>query len=150
MKCPVCSCDLTETESHGLLLDICREGCGGVWFDAKELDKADENQEPVRHEVLRPVRNQNIVIDRNKQRLCPRCDGVGMKKELYDSQFEIEIDSCPSCGGIWLDLGELEALRAHNSGHQQRQALINTYEELSASADGSVRERLKAVCRLVF
>ena len=37
---------------------------------------------------------------------CPRCDG-----SLKESQFEeVTIDVCESCGGVWLDPGELEQL----------------------------------------
>ncbi len=37
---------------------------------------------------------------------CPRCDG-----SLKESKFEeVMIDTCDKCGGVWLDLGELEQL----------------------------------------
>jgi hypothetical protein len=38
--------------------------------------------------------------------LCPRCDGALTQKEIN----EVSIDSCPKCGGTWLDLGELEKI----------------------------------------
>ena len=38
--------------------------------------------------------------------LCPRCDGA-----LTESQInEVSIDTCPKCGGTWVDLGELEKI----------------------------------------
>jgi ribosomal protein L37AE/L43A len=43
---------------------------------------------------------------------CPRCDG-----KLTAVSFEgVEIDRCESCGGVWLDKGELEELRQKESG----------------------------------
>ncbi|HNY63965.1 MAG TPA: zf-TFIIB domain-containing protein [Deltaproteobacteria bacterium] len=38
---------------------------------------------------------------------CPKCRGALMTIE-FD---RVEIDCCDHCGGIWLDSGELEALR---------------------------------------
>lgn len=40
-------------------------------------------------------------------RKCP-VDNVNMKKALIDDSFII--DNCPTCGGVWLDKGELERL----------------------------------------
>ncbi len=37
---------------------------------------------------------------------CPKC-----RKELRKKQIDnIEVDNCPSCGGIWCDLGEYDAI----------------------------------------
>ena len=39
-------------------------------------------------------------------RVCPKCD-----TGLFVVHFkDIEVDVCPSCRGLWLDAGELEAL----------------------------------------
>ena len=40
---------------------------------------------------------------------CPRCQGA-----LYiRGKKGVEIDFCKSCGGIWLDAGELEKIMDH-------------------------------------
>jgi len=37
---------------------------------------------------------------------CPKCH-----EPMFVAEFEgVEIDTCPTCGGVWLDGGELEAL----------------------------------------
>ncbi|MEB3859649.1 MAG: zf-TFIIB domain-containing protein [Desulfurococcales archaeon] len=41
-------------------------------------------------------------------KLCPVC-GVELKPRMV---YEIEIDFCPKCGGVWLDGGELNKLIA--------------------------------------
>ena len=38
---------------------------------------------------------------------CPRCPETALKAE---NRFAMEVDLCPSCGGVWLDKGEDEAL----------------------------------------
>ncbi|MCM2372139.1 TFIIB-type zinc ribbon-containing protein [Aporhodopirellula aestuarii] len=39
---------------------------------------------------------------------CPR-DGSTLVSTKYEG--EIVVDQCPSCGGVWLDAGELQALQ---------------------------------------
>ena len=36
---------------------------------------------------------------------CPRCSGVPLSARM--TAQGVEIDACPSCGGIWLDRGEI-------------------------------------------
>ncbi|MCI5132302.1 MAG: hypothetical protein D3904_12480, partial [Candidatus Electrothrix sp. EH2] len=33
MNCPVCNNPLTEVSIENIRLDICKDGCGGIWFD---------------------------------------------------------------------------------------------------------------------
>src|SRR5687768_16496337 len=45
---------------------------------------------------------------------CPVCLGVQLRKtRLADRTSELELDSCPRCGGIWFELGEVQHLRRH-------------------------------------
>ncbi|WP_152053571.1 TFIIB-type zinc ribbon-containing protein [Tautonia marina] len=37
---------------------------------------------------------------------CPNCDML----LITDHRVDIEIDTCPSCQGVWLDRGELNAI----------------------------------------
>jgi uncharacterized protein with PIN domain len=48
-----------------------------------------------------------ILISREPERVCP-VDGAVLLKE-YNNQ--IIIDRCPQCSGIWLDAGEIEAIK---------------------------------------
>ena len=41
-------------------------------------------------------------------KLCPVC-GIELKPRVV---YEIEVDFCPRCGGVWLDGGELNKLLA--------------------------------------
>lgn len=43
---------------------------------------------------------------------CPKCSNE-MDKQTYD---DLEVDRCPSCGGIFLDKGELEEIDNKNLG----------------------------------
>jgi len=44
MKCPVCSKDMAA-KNFGIQVDICEDGCKGIWFDQGELKMLDEKDE---------------------------------------------------------------------------------------------------------
>ncbi len=109
MKCPRCGRELCEQILGGVSLDICNGGCGGVWFDNFELkrllsaDKAEQDQLKIDWDPS--VRTES---DRLK---CPKCMDVTMQNHPYPGHWEINIDECARCGGVWLDRGEFEQIR---------------------------------------
>jgi Zn-finger nucleic acid-binding protein len=115
MKCPACDFDLTEMEMGGVKLDTCHGGCGGIWFDAFELQRVDDRNEVATEYLLRIQRNPKKVVDFSRKRACPRCDGVKLKRHFFSALKKVEVDHCPNCGGYWLDAGELEKIRAEKA-----------------------------------
>lgn len=63
---------------------------------------------------------------------CPRCEDV----ELLEVQrYGVLIDTCPSCGGMWLDRGELakiiEAIkRAEQSVDEELKSITKEHPEI--------------------
>jgi hypothetical protein len=51
MKCPKCGMDLKEIELHGVKVDQCAS-CGGIFFDAGELDQLSKHDEGVMSRVF--------------------------------------------------------------------------------------------------
>ncbi len=149
MKCPACSSQLSRVSTAGIELDICSEACGGVWFDAGELEKLECADDNTPRNILRPLRNQNVAVDRMKKRSCPKCEGVMMNKVVSDAYYDVEIDACSQCSGIWLDMGEWEELRKHHTDVASRQKIIDKYSSVSASG-GEPPQKLKAVLQLLF
>jgi hypothetical protein len=49
----------------------------------------------------------NIRAEREEKRCCP-FDGAEMKKEVVQN---VIVDRCSSCGGVWLDPGELDLIK---------------------------------------
>ena len=45
MKCPVCNRQLQEMRVADIVVEVCQNGCGGIWFDNYELKKVDEQHE---------------------------------------------------------------------------------------------------------
>lgn len=70
MKCPACYNDLTPLLVINLTIDACQDGCGGIWFDAFELQKVDEVHEPG-EPLLDLRRDENLTLDLARKRECP-------------------------------------------------------------------------------
>ncbi len=119
MKCPACSRELTETQVGGVVVDVCRGGCGGIWFDLFELQRVDEQHEAAGEPLLNIPRNPAVQVDFARKRACPRCEGIKLKRHFFSAKRQVEVDHCPNCGGYWLDAGELEKIRAEKSSASQ-------------------------------
>lgn len=109
MKCPNCSHTMhqVKTKCHygiPIVLDQC-PSCGGLWFDKSELFRtkhgAAKKIELIDEKILGQIKPLK------KERLkCPQDDA---KLRIFsDLNFpkEIQIESCPKCGGFWFNRGE--------------------------------------------
>ncbi len=112
MKCPACFGNLESVPVGDMVVDICHGGCGGIWFDAFELQRVDEESEKAGETLLDIVRNPSLVVDKHRKRECPRCPGIKLKRHFFSATRKVEVDQCPNCAGYWLDHGELMAIRA--------------------------------------
>lgn len=119
MKCPACFNELTKRQAGSLEVDVCQGGCGGVWFDAFELQKVDEEEERAGEHLLEIERDQSVIIDPSRKRQCPRCEDVKLMRHFFSAKRRIEVDQCPNCNGYWLDAGELAAVRAERAQQEQ-------------------------------
>lgn len=115
MKCPACQRELTELTTHGVRLDVCHGGCGGMWFDKAELDKLNDGGDADGGVLLNVPVDTSIEIDDTQPRQCPRCEGKPTMRQTFIGGEEegVRIDSCESCEGTWLDHGELEWIQSH-------------------------------------
>ncbi len=52
---------------------------------------------------------------------CPKC-GMQLEEIAF---LDVRVDKCFSCGGMWLDNGELEVIRAKEAGFMGR--LLNVF-----------------------
>jgi len=127
-------------------VDVCRGGCGGVWFDNFELKKVDENFEPADDGLLDVECDPSIIVDHDARRGCPKCPDIIMMRHHFSVRRDIEVDHCPRCAGYFLDHGELDAIREQFGSEEDRRAaaretfgdLFN--EQLDAESHQSVDE----------
>ncbi|MFN8390318.1 MAG: zf-TFIIB domain-containing protein [Bdellovibrionota bacterium] len=152
MNCPACSDELTQVTVGNVTVDICKDSCGGIWFDAGELEQYEKAASSAPAELLRPLRNPNVAVDRNKTRNCPRCASSPLTKRFFDGEYEIQVDQCLHCGGIFLDPGELETIRHDHEDVAARQSVIDRFmkEANTSNPDPKHSRGLKAVLGLIF
>jgi uncharacterized protein len=115
MKCPACLNELTELQVGSLTVDACQGGCGGIWFDAFELQQVDEERETAGEPLLHIQRDERLVVDPSRKRECPRCADMKLHRHFFSAKRRVEVDQCPNCGGYWLDAGELALIRAEKT-----------------------------------
>ena len=110
--CPACSAEMAKVfmPEQGVNIDVCTEGCGGIYFDNREFSKFDEPNEDI-SPLLEVLQGKNFApADQTQTRLCPVC-GSKMVKNYTDASQSIEIDECYACGGKFLDYQELNKIR---------------------------------------
>ncbi|MDP3979882.1 MAG: zf-TFIIB domain-containing protein [Chlamydiota bacterium] len=127
MLCPACGHHLSSVTVSGITIDVCKEKCSGLWFDGFELKKFDEPHEPAGDVLLETDFDPSIKIDHSKKRGCPKCPEVVMMRHFYSVKREVEVDECPSCGGFWLDRGELSMIRTQYASEDQRKKALDAY-----------------------
>jgi Zn-finger nucleic acid-binding protein len=107
MKCPACKNPLREKGAGGMVVDICYGGCGGIWFDATELERVSARAATTLHTIWQAPVNS---VKSTAVRKCPRCSEQVLNRKWFSEQQEVEIDQCPKCNGIWLDAGEFSRI----------------------------------------
>ena len=113
VKCPACQKEMVKVflPSEGVNIDMCLNGCGGIYFDNRELAHFDEQHENI-DEITKAIEGKTFEkVDENLPRTCPVC-GATMVKHYTSAKHEIMIDDCYACGGKFLDNGELQRIRA--------------------------------------
>lgn len=127
MKCPACGSQMKNINVEGISVDVCRHGCGGVWFDRFELQKMDEAHESAGETLLEIEVNDNIQVDQSTMRKCPHCVELTLMRHFLSPKREIEIDECPGCAGIWVDGGELRKIREQFPTEEDRDRAAEKY-----------------------
>ncbi len=138
MKCTVCQNEMAVENFGGVKVDVCKNGCKGLWFDWAELSKLDEKNEGL-SEALNEALNCTRNNDENRGQIkCPKC-GLFMHAHKFRSEKEINVDECYKCGGFFLDSGELKIIRDKFMSEKERQA----YEDKIIKQDQVINQAMK-------
>jgi Zn-finger nucleic acid-binding protein len=115
MKCPRDHAELTEKiYESDITVDACPE-CGGLWLEKGKLEAIEESLDNDYTPELKEMPNLiEGAFERAEQMTarsltCPAC-GSPMENHEYAYCSQVMVDSCPHCGGIWLDEGEIMKL----------------------------------------
>jgi Zn-finger nucleic acid-binding protein len=119
-----------------MILDVCYGGCGGIWFDATELERVNARAATTLHTIWQaPLTGVNLT----EPRPCPRCPDTILDRKWFSDSHRVEIDQCPKCGGVWLDAGEFsriynEVLGARVTSPLWAQAMAEAAKEVGDDA----------------
>lgn len=91
-------------------VEVCR-ACAGIWFEQDQLARVDHANKGAGPALQRALAVPASTIGARRPLSCTRCS-VAMVDEPHDLHAAVHVDRCRTCGGIFLDGGELAALRA--------------------------------------
>ena len=121
IDCPACGKTMQKIfmSKQGCCLDVCTDGCGGIFFDPNELQYFDEEQDSI-DELKEALKNKTFnEVDESEIRVCPLC-GNNMVKNYTSAKEQIQIDECYNCGSKFFDNGELEKMREEYASEKDR------------------------------
>ena len=121
MICLACQSEMSQQDFNGVAVNVCEGGCRGIWFDAMGLVKVLEIYEGLSPE-LRDAIDQPLHEDAGRGRIpCPRC-GISLQRRPHRPDSKVTVDECYSCGGFFLDAGELGTIREESRRRQSLSA----------------------------
>lgn len=111
MHCPACLRSLRRFKAGTVTLDGCDGGCGGIWFDHRELAKVNRDHPDPDATIADLSFDPKIRVHDDDLRQCPKCEATPLEKKLFSLGSGVIMDVCPKCQGVWLDHGELDKIR---------------------------------------
>ena len=138
IDCPACGKTMKKIfmSTQGCCLDVCAEGCGGIFFDPNELQYFDEETENI-DELTKAIEGKTFnTTDESEIRVCPLC-GNNMVKNYVSAKEQVQIDECYNCGSKFFDNGELEKMRKEYATEKDRRQdfLSKNYDAIGAKID---------------
>lgn len=112
MNCPRCAVPLkpTSIDASGVEVRGMRcEDCTGHWLESEDLKRVEQSVD------IRLLDWRHLPGEETKARMlfCPRCQEprIIMDKVGSTRDRRVIMDVCGTCSGVWLNHGELEAIR---------------------------------------
>lgn len=155
--CPACKKALKTVTICDTELEACVDGCGGIWFDSAELFRVDEQGEGESDPNLQKLLSfsPQASTENREKLVCIKC-GIKMRRHEFRESSQIFVDECYDCGGIWLDGGELKAIRENPAvlrSNQERDQMAKDFStklQLEKKLKEEEEERKRASRRRHF
>lgn len=154
LKCPACDRLMQKIffPKEGVNVDLCVDGCGGMYFDNRELGffaKQSVNLD----DILETVNNKDFAeVDSTSYRGCAVC-GARMIKNFTSVSKHVKIDECYSCGGKFLDNCELQKMRAEYNSEKDKIADISALMHSAVGNELQLLEKEQSrllKCKTIF
>ena len=138
---------MTEQDFGGVKVNVCTDGCKGLWLEWFALIKLDEKNEGL-GDALQQALHYPRVNDETRGALnCPKCH-IAMHRHLSKSDKEVSIDECYNCGGFFLDSGELNEIREHHMSEAEENAyadnMLTNLPSYQQAANKEAHEKSRA------
>lgn len=121
MKCPACSSEMTTEDFDGVSVDVCRDGCKGIWLDWMEMCRLEHDNQPLNAAVQEAFAWPRKNDDNRGPLNCPKCNEP-MHQHLAEDDKGVKLDECYDCGGFFLDSGEMKDIHDHKMSEDEQQA----------------------------
>jgi Zn-finger nucleic acid-binding protein len=118
---------MTEMAVGDVKIDACQGGCGGLWFDRRELAKVEKAGQSAGAALLDIDKSATRKVDPDQRRNCPRDPSIVMTRHFSSVKRAILVDECPKCAGIFLDAGELAGIEAEYQSEAERHKATEAY-----------------------
>ncbi len=159
--CPACGKEMKKVWLSGLNLnvDVCADGCGGIFFDNRELKIVNDNADQVDELVAALDGKTFAEVDEAVERVCPACGSKMVKNKTNSDDMQqndfVVVDECYQCGGKFLDHGELERFKHKQAITNKEKAAADMqylYSQVGI-AEGSIErdmEKLSPLKKIVM
>jgi uncharacterized protein len=106
-ECPACHRTLSPVTIGGGSVDVCSQGCAGIWFGSGELRRFTDPNDSAGQALATFAGFPQVQVDVNPRRRCPKCSDTLLMRHFFSAKRAVTVDECPTCAGVWLDAGEL-------------------------------------------
>jgi len=147
LYCPACGEAMKKVfvKSANCYIDVCTDGCGGVYFDSEELDKINQISTEI-PELEELLKDKNfMLVDVEKTRMCPKCSHI-MIKEMSTQNREVEIDRCNNCGAVFLDCNELFQIKDKIDGNKANKVSSEISAAKASITPDTIMSFFKSIC----
>ena len=148
MKCPICKTKILIKKELDLgLLSFNCENCDGTWIRSSQYWNW-RNQQGQNLSEISVEESINLKVDDSRGvKFCPDCSKFMFGFKVgHGTHFSL--DRCNTCGGMWLDKNEWEALKSRNL-HDEIHFIFSApwqskvkKEELTIRVENLLKDRL--------
>jgi len=126
VSCPACDKEMKKIfiEEANVNVDMCLDGCGGILFNNRELEKFDEQHENA-DKIFEAYEGKTFYkTNEDEVRICTICNTPMVKQGA--GVGDVKIDVCNTCGAKFLDYGELEKIRELQENDYKHRAKVDS------------------------